>query len=179
MSENNIVIYPSQNNFEEKEKKCPSKFIFIVIGAILLIAIIANGLYTYNYSYGNVYVNGIFNNYYSFGSFAATILFSLIILNLKINIKSEKTRKIIAKISYLTFGAYLLSYIHDVTIYPLFIDHTKYISENVLWLPLIIIIIAGLSLLSSFLVDLIEKLILKILEFIINYRKERTNENKC
>ena len=40
MSENNIVIYPSQNNFEEKEKKCPSKFIFIVIGAILLIAII-------------------------------------------------------------------------------------------------------------------------------------------
>ena len=40
MSENNIVIYPSKNNFEEKERGCPSKFIFIGIGAILLIAII-------------------------------------------------------------------------------------------------------------------------------------------
>lgn len=139
---------------------------------ILLFFIILNGIITYNTSYEKIYINGIFNNYYSFGSLAATLLFTLIIFNLKINIKSEKVIKFISKISYLTFGAYLLSYIFDLLLYPLFIDSNKYISSNIIWQPLVVIIIIILSLLSSYIVDLIEKLIRKIKNFILNNKNE-------
>ena len=157
-----ILYYYIGCYFKEYEVK-----LNIIRVLLLLIPIILNGLLTYKASINSVFLDAIYTSHYSFGVVASTILICLIIFNLKINIKSELINKAIAKVSYLTFGAYLLSYIFDLIIYTLCIDDNTLCISKLFWAPLIILIIFTLSILSSYIISLIELLINKLTKVII------------
>jgi len=89
-----------------------------------------------------------------------------LLINSKIKIKSIKINKIISKISYLTFGAYLLSRIFDAWIYQYLINNTETVKDRLLYIiPIVLTIIIG-ALLLSYIIDIIQKIIKFIIKTI-------------
>jgi len=151
-------------------KEYPIKLSFIKNLLIILCLMILFGSFNYYRNYNALYDYGIYSGYYSFEAFFISLFLSNLILNLKINIKNERLIKFISKVSYLTFGAYLLSAIFDNLFYKLLLVNKTSINGGIIYMIPIIIIIIGiiymipiiiiiivLSLISSYIVDLIEK----------------------
>lgn len=129
----------------------------------LMISILLFGLFNYYRDYGFTFYGSIFSNYFSFECLIVTVLFAnLVLCNLHFKISNEKVIKFISKVSYLTFGAYLLSKIFDSWFYPFLLDHTSTMKERLPFFIPIIILIMICSLLLSFIIDLVQQLIFKV-----------------
>ncbi len=136
---------------------------------ILLIPIlmILFGCFNFYRNYGSYFDWAIYVGNASFEVLIMTILIANLILNYKdFNFKSIKLTKFINKISVLTFGAYLLSRIFDALIYPLINNNTMYIKERVIYIIPTVIIIAILSLIAAYFIDLLSHLIIKSISYL-------------
>ena len=120
----------------------------------LLTFIIIFGLFNYYRNFNALFEWGSYVGYSSIEVVITTILFVNLILNFKINIKSKKILDFIGKISYLTFGAYLLSAIFDRYFYPILQSHTNTLIQRIPYLFLLIPVIFIFSLLLSWIVEL-------------------------
>ena len=120
----------------------------------LLLSIILFGIFNYYRNYNALFEWGSYVGNESLEVLVVTVLVVNLILNLKIDIRSSELTKVIAKISYLTFGAYLLSAIFDRWLYPILNSHTNTIAERLPYLLLLVPIIFILSTILSYLVDL-------------------------
>ena len=145
---------------------------------LLILSIILFGLFNYYRNYNALFGWETYVGYASLEVLIVTILVVNLILNLKINIKSTKVTKIISKVSYLTFGAYLVSAIFDKWLYPILNEHTNTLLERLPYLLLIIPIITILSLVLSYFVELLSKLLNKIGCLIINKGRLKKKKNK-
>lgn len=120
----------------------------------LFIAIVVSGLFNYYRSYNSLFGAGGYADYNSIELLIITILFVNLILNLKVNMKSRYV-SLISKISYLTFGAYLVSAIFDRLFYPMFFDDTMTVLNRLPYLILIIPLIVICSLILSAFIELL------------------------
>ncbi len=125
------------------------------------------GLFNFYRNYNNYFDWGIYTGYSSLEVLIMTLLIANLVLNYKeFNFKNIKLTKFINKISVLTFGAYLLSRIFDVWLYPFINNNITYIKEKVIYYIPTVIVIAILSLTASYIIDLIAKLITKSLSYL-------------
>lgn len=138
---------------------------------LLILSIILFGLFNYYRNYNALFGWETYVGNASLEVLIVTVLVVNLILNLKIDIKSPKVTKIISKVSYLTFGAYLVSAIFDRWLYPILNEHTNTLLERLPYLLLMIPSITVLSLALSYLVELLSKLLQKIGNLIINKNK--------
>lgn len=139
--------------------------IYIILFMVLF------GIFNFYRNYNSLFDWGIYTDYYSFEVFIISALVANLVLNnLRIKIKKEKSVKLIAKISYLTFGAYLLSRIFDVWFYPYLIKNTLYIKDRIIFCIPIILLIAVCSLLSAYIIEIIQVKLSNIMNHII-YKK--------
>ena len=134
----------------------------------LLISIILFGLFNYYRNYNALFGWESYVGNESLEVLIVTVLIVNLILNIKLNVKNEKITKIIAKISYLTFGAYLLSAIFDRWFYPILNSHTDTLVERLPYLLLLVPLIFICSIAFSYLVDLLMILSNKIFQKLIN-----------
>ena len=132
--------------------------------ALLFMLLILFGLFNYYRNYGYIFNWGIYADYHSFETVIITILLANLTLNkISISIKNIKIQKVISKISYLTFGAYLASAIFDSWYYP-YLNNFEYVKNRLIyWIPLVLGVIIS-SLLLSHIISLIEKIIMKIIK---------------
>ncbi len=144
-----------------KEYKLNISFLKNIL--FLILALIIFGLFNYYRCYNDVFKFAVWNSYPSFEVVIITLLISNLILNFKKITLPQIPSRIIAKISYLTFGAYLLSRIFDIWLYPIIIDKfnlNTMLSKTIYMIP-IILTISTCSLLFSYLISIIEKLLVK------------------
>lgn len=129
----------------------------------LLITLLVNGTFNYYRNYNAYFEWGSYVGYASLESLIVTILFVNIILKLKIKVKKERTIKIISKMSYLTFGAYLVSAIFDRWFYPILNANTRTLTERLPYLLLMVPTTFICSLIVSYLVELLISLSKKVI----------------
>ncbi len=122
---------------------------------LLLLSIILFGVYNYYRNYNALFGWETYVGYSSLEVLIITFLIVNLVLNLKINIKSSKISNIISKISYLTFGTYLLSAIFDKWLYPILNKHANMLLECLPYLLLMVLIITICSLITSYLVEIL------------------------
>lgn len=135
----------------------------------ILILLLLFGAFNYYRNYGELFEWASYVDYFSFECFAITILLSNLILKyFKFDIKNGVFRKLVIKLSYLTFGAYLLSYIFDSLYYPLLQNYAPYLKDRLILLLPMILLVSASSLLLAWLVDLFQSLSVKIFSKIVS-----------
>ena len=105
---------------------------------LLILSLGLFGLFNYYRNYNALFEWASYVDYSSIEVIVVTILLVNLILNIKLNLKNKRDIKAISKISYLTFGAYLLSAIFDNWFYPILINNTTTLLSRVPYLLLII-----------------------------------------
>lgn len=139
----------------------------------LFLSIIVLGLFNYYRNYNDYFAWKSFVDYYSFEALIVSVLGANLILNeVNFKVKNKKIINFLSKVSYLTFGAYLLSVIFDKWYWPYLTNNTLYIKERLIYIIPMVLAIAISSLLLSFLEDIIEKLIFKLIKAIKNIHKK-------
>lgn len=127
---------------------------------LLIIFIVLFGIFNFYRNYNTTFIWEIYEEYYSFESLIVAILLANLILhNWKINIKNKSFTKIIEKISGLTLGAYLLSYIFDLTYYSILNKHFLLLKDKLIYFIPIIFAVCISSLLLAYVIDLIQNLL--------------------
>lgn len=87
---------------------------------LLLSTLIIFSAFNYYRSYPNTFASGTYDSWGGFENVVTSTLSFLLILHLDLQKLPVSISKIILKISSLSFGTYLLSYIVDNVIYPYF-----------------------------------------------------------
>ena len=133
------------------------------------------GLFNYYRSYNALFELGSYSDYGSLEVWVVTILFVNLILNFKFKISNKKAIYFISKISYLTFGAYLVSVIFDRWFYPILKENTSILLERVCYLLLVVPLIFICSLLLSLVIEVIAYLVNKLFRGTLTFigRKRR------
>lgn len=91
-----------------------------VLLGLLSCTIISFGIINFFISHGGHFLEGEYNKWYGFQNVINSILLFLAILNIKLDRLPVIIKKVIIKISQISFGIYLISYIFDNMFYPIF-----------------------------------------------------------
>lgn len=100
----------------------------------------------------------------SFGNFIIVILFFLFITSIKFKHVPSPVAKFTAKLSDLSLGAYLSSYIVDFTLYAKLNYRIPTFEQRLWYLPLMVLIVVASSFVIAFFIDLLSKPIIKLIE---------------
>lgn len=137
-----------------------NKRINIILFIITLI--ISSGINIY-ISKGTTFVWGIHNDWGSILNVMTSVLLFNFIISLNLNKINNKVKRIIIKVSELSFGIYLSSYISDNLLYNHFYD--KYLILNIPGyfkvVPLSFILATSISMIANFIYNLVNKLLEK------------------
>ena len=79
-------------------------------------------------------------------------------------------KKIITKISQLSLGMYLCSWMADQYVYPIFNQHVPEMDDKLNYYPLIVLIVFFISFILAFIIDKIYNLIGYVVRKIFNFR---------
>ncbi|MCQ2514136.1 MAG: acyltransferase family protein [Ruminococcus sp.] len=144
----------------------------------LLISVIVFGSFNYYRSAGTTFKSGIYIYWYGFEPFVLSSLIFLLLSRIKADKMNNTFRFCLWKLSDLTLGIYLISYIFDEVIYkqlnisvPVMVDRLPY---YFLCVPLSFILSAA----SSFILNLLTYGIMWLYKYISNYIKSEINKNK-
>ena len=156
-------IYPIMYYFvgcylREYDLKLSKLKSFILI--ILLVFIF--GIIIYNKSLGDVYYKAYYNaDWFGIMPFTLSILTFNFLNKLKLSKTPNWVRKVLAKISNLVFGAYLLSVICDAVVYK-YINANIIFKERIFYAPLCVLIVFISSLILSYIANLIVKIMMAL-----------------
>lgn len=121
--------------------------LFIMLSAIVF------GTLNYKIRYGETFAWGTYADYYGFEVFIMSVLIFNFLLNLDLSKTNNLAKKSITKISKLSLGMYLSSYIFDTTYYQILNENKEDIISKFKY---IIIIVPAVFLSSIILAQLIE-----------------------
>ncbi len=153
-----IGSYIKEYNIKIKSFNC----ILMILSVSLLL-----GSISYYKSYGKIFEWGSYCNYNSLFVFVISVLIFVFLLNLK-NIKVNLFTKIISRISKVSLGMYLLSYIFDNFFYKILNSHITMQSRFV-YMPIIVLTVFVSSFILSNVVEFIKNIIYKVLKRRENY----------
>ena len=129
-----ITYYYIGAYMKEYDVKSSTKKTFL----LLLTSLIVFSAFNCYRSYPYTFAYGAYNYWGGFENVITSTLFFLLILHLDLNNIPKSISKIILKISALSFGTYLLSYISDSIIYPYFISAVPDVPHRLKWYFIIV-----------------------------------------
>lgn len=138
----------------------------ILIVSSFLITISVN---TY-INYGNVYANSVANEWWGWMTFINSVLVFVFVKNLKTESLPVLLKKIITKISQLSLGIYLCSWMADQYVYPIFNQYVPEMDDKLNYYLLIVFIVFTIAFILAFIIDKIYNLIEFIFRKIFNRR---------
>jgi len=137
-----------------KITKC-ANFILIILCTLF------SGIYSCWRSYGSAYIWGSWSSYQSLFNVILTTLVFTFFINLDYSNVNAKIVGFLKRLSSLCLGAYLVSFIFDKIFYPILAKAVPIMQERVFYYFVIVPIIFALSLSLSWVLSIIEKLIIK------------------
>lgn len=171
--------------FNKKIKIIPMILLFII-------SFIGFGWFNYYRSYGRAFDWGLFTQNNGFQSVILSVLIFIIILNIRVKLKSNVIKKIITNISKLSLSIYLVSWIFDDKIYTYLrqtdakdlygMDYYIYIVPLIFILSIVVAIIVQLMYkLTIFLYSqnnlFVRNKVIEILRFKIQYIKVKKKQD--
>lgn len=147
-----------------KKEVDPLKMNTLKIAALLCASFFLFGLFNIWKSYPNPFVGGAWCDWGSLQNVTNTILVFLFIHSINFDAIPIKIRKLIALISDLTFGAYILSYIPDSIIYPTLNEQSLNMFDKFRHFPVLV----GTSIIVSLALSSIIYIIMKTGRLILN-----------
>lgn len=146
-----IGLYLKEHNVKIKKINC----ILIILSTSMLL-----GSISYYKSYGKVFAWENYCNYNSFLVLILSVLIFIFILNLKID-KDNFFTKAISRISKVSLGMYLVSYIFDNIFYKILNSNVN-IENRFIYMPIIVLIVFICSFILSNVVEAIKNIIINI-----------------
>lgn len=131
---------------------------------IFVLIILASSTYNIWRSHGGSFQIRAWNSWGSLQNTASSLAFFILINSLALDRLGEKSEKILAYISKLTFGAYILSAISDKFVYGFVNAKLGGAKEAMAYMPGLVLLSAILSLVLAALVDIISRIILRCLK---------------
>lgn len=135
------------NEFRPKIKPIKNLIFYIATGIIF-------GLYCIYRSYNHIFISAAYQSWNGFPVMIMSILLFVLIVNIKTEKFSSTTKLLLAKLSDLSLGAYLISSLVDDLVYN-FIEKiiTNDLEEQFRYYPVCIFVIIVLSFLLSYLIN--------------------------
>lgn len=121
-------------------------------------------------NYGKIYEYGVYNEWWGWITFLNSVLAFVFVKNLKTGALPTIVKKIITKISRLSLGMYLCSWMVDQYVYPIFNQYVPEMDDKLNYYPLIVVIVFLISFILAFIIDKIYNLIGYIIRIIYNCR---------
>lgn len=129
---------------------------------VILLLTITTGIFNFCFSKPGVFVWGIWSDWFSLPVVALSVLVFIFLLNIDTARFPVFLKKLLYRISTLSFGAYLVSYIFDKIFYDILNANIKTVTDKIPYFFVIVPIILIYSLALSYLLDLIWKCIQRI-----------------
>ena len=147
-----------------KTNKNGQKFYFInkiinIVAIILWTGI--SGIFCYWRSYKSTFIWGDWCGYQSFFNVVLTILVFAFILNMNFEKMPNRLELIIRKVSGLSLGGYLVSWVFDQAFYPILIEKVPSVTSRLEMYFIIVPLVFVLSLLTSYILSIIQGLLEK------------------
>lgn len=157
-------IYPITYFFLGKYiKEFPIRLNTKLIGSLIIIISLFAGAFNFYRSYGSQFIWGPWQEYGSFFiTVQATLLF-VFCIKIKFTHMPPVIERLVAKISNLSLGAYLTSWLFDQLIYSRLNASVQTMQEKLVWFPIVVTLVLTGSLLCSWLIDLFYSLALSII----------------
>ncbi len=164
-----VIIYPITYYFIGAYiKEYPPKLSKTKLFVILMIIINLLTVYNYYRCWHASYRTNIMTNWQSFQFVITTPFFFSLLSKIKLDNAPTAVKKVLAKLSDITLGTYLLSYIFDRTIYyDYFGKWVPTFLEKFAYYPLLMLIIYILSAVSAFILSLISSPLTRFILFVI------------
>lgn len=119
------------------------------------------GIFNYYRCYGNVFIWGPWQEYNSLLVTAQSVLVFCFFLKLDCSRLPSAVKKVFAKISDISLGAYLISWIFDSIVYAKLNNAIPSLQQQLVWFPVTVILVLTGSLVCAYLIDLSYALIMK------------------
>lgn len=143
---------------------------------LIILWTILSGTFCYWRSYKTTFIWGDWCSYQSLFNIILTILVFAFIININYDKLPNRLAWIIQRISELSLGGYLVSWIFDQKIYPILLTKVPIITDRLEYYIIIVPIIFVLSLLASYLLSKIQFIIEKSFAFIFKLIRKRTTQ---
>ena len=134
-------------------KEYPIKLKNRYIFGISVITLLLNGTFNFLYSYGGAFKFHTLNDYQGILQVVQSVLFFTFFVNLNYSKVKPGFSKMIAKLSELTLGAYLISWIFDNYFYDFLRDNVKVMTDRLYWFPVMVILVTVSSLIISYIMN--------------------------
>lgn len=119
------------------------------------------GIFNYYRSYGNIFIWGPWQVYSSLLVTAQSVLVFSLFLKLDCSRLPAAIQNVFAKISDISLGAYLISWIFDSIVYTRLNDAIPSLQQKLIWFPVTVTLVLAGSLMCAYLIDLSYSLIAK------------------
>ena len=129
------------------------------IAILSVLVFLLNGSFNYYRSFGTTFVKGAWQEYGSLFILVQTVLFFAFFDNLDYSKFPAKLSKLLSKISELSFGVYLLSWIFDTHFYKILNSAVSDMPLRLNYYPVIVPIVFICSLTLSLVINYIHKLL--------------------
>ena len=160
-------------------KEYPPKLSKTKLFVLLIISLNLFAVYNIYRSWGNSITSGSWTNWCSFEQVIDTTLLFALLLKVKLDKAPKSVKYVLAKLSDLTLGTYLISYLFDRTIYYDYFGKWVYnFFDKFKYYPFMVLTIYILSALASLVLNLISKPIIKFIFFISKKTGEFIKKHK-
>lgn len=167
-------LYPFTYFFLGKYlREYPVRFQPKQIAAFTIPVFLFTGLYSYYRSYGHVFIAGFWQSHGSVFMTVQSVLVFCFFIKLEYTRLPSIIRNVLAKISDLSLGAYLTSWVFDVIVYTRLNDAIPALRQKLLWFPVTVTLVLIGSLICSYGIDLSYSLIRKIIH---RYTKQEIHD---
>ena len=169
-----VNIYPLLYYFigcylKEYDVKISKKWLALII----FLLVIVYGIIVYYRTLDIKYINAPYNHeWYGIMPFTLSVLVFMFLNKINFKNVSVKVQKVVAYISNLVFGAYLLSRMCDLVVYKFFNSKVAYV-DRIYYAPLTVLAVFISSLLLSFIANNILNLLTKLFNLVISKFKKK------
>ncbi len=126
---------------------------------LIVLCIVASGLYTYWRSYKSIFIAGTWCDYQSLFNVVLTLLVFTFFINLNYDRLPKILTGFIQKLSGLCLGGYLVSYIFDSILYPVLLEKVPQMTDRLEYYFIIVPVVFVLSLVLSYFLSKIQWLL--------------------
>jgi len=156
-------------------KKLDTKKMF----GLLCLSVLFAGAFCIWLNYSRTINDGIWS-WIGIYNTVVTISFFLFINSIDFSNVNEKVALLLKKISGLTFGAYLISWIPDQIFHKIVIEYSENMAKRYMQAPIYLVLTVFISLALAFVIDLIVKLLFKAKDYLLSCcgKKDEDNQSK-
>lgn len=135
---------------------------------------VISGYYNFHRAHNGAFVDGMVNDYHAIAHLLIAVLFFCFILQWDTSKFSPGFSRFLEKVSRLTFGAYLVSWVYDTAFYGVLNNRISSVEQRFLYYPVMVFAVYTASLLTSWIITKIHENIEQILKHLGEIPKKFT-----